>query len=60
MNISAFLVFLFIAAPLYWMIAAAFKTQANVGASPPQYSPHPLSTQNFAVAFSQNTFGRYI
>lgn len=59
-NISAFLVLLFIAVPLYWMIAAAFKTPANVGVSPPQYFPHPLSTQNFSVAFSQNTFGRYI
>ena len=59
-NLAAVLVFLFIALPLYWMIASAFKTPANVGASPPQYFPHPLSTQNFNVAFSQNTFGRYI
>jgi multiple sugar transport system permease protein len=59
-NITALLVFLFIALPLYWMIASAFKTPANVGASPPQYFPHPLSVQNFSVAFSQNTFGRYI
>jgi multiple sugar transport system permease protein len=59
-NLSAFLVFLFIILPLYWMIASAFKTPANVGASPPQYFPHPLSVQNFNVAFSQNTFGRYI
>jgi multiple sugar transport system permease protein len=59
-NVAALLVFLFIAAPLYWMIASAFKTPANVGASPPQLFPHPLSVQNFSVAFSQNTFGRYI
>jgi multiple sugar transport system permease protein len=59
-NISALLVFLFIVLPLYWMIASAFKTPANVGASPPQYFPHPLSVKNFDVAFSQNTFGRYI
>ncbi len=59
-NLSALLVFLFIALPLYWMIASAFKTPANVGASPAQYFPHPLSVQNFTVAFSQNTFGRYI
>jgi multiple sugar transport system permease protein len=59
-NIGAMLVLIFIALPLYWMIAAAFKTPANVGASPPQYFPSPLSTQNFATAFSQNTFGRYI
>jgi len=59
-NLAALLVFLFITLPLYWMIASAFKTPANVGASPPQYFPHPISTQNFSVAFSQNTFGRYI
>ena len=59
-NLAALLVFLFIALPLYWMVASAFKTPANVGASPPQYFPHPFSLQNFTVAFSQNTFGRYI
>jgi multiple sugar transport system permease protein len=59
-NIAALLVFLFIVLPLYWMIASAFKTPAHVGASPPQLFPHPLSVQNFTVAFSQNTFGRYI
>ncbi|HWG02701.1 MAG TPA: carbohydrate ABC transporter permease [Trebonia sp.] len=60
MNFCAFLVFAFIVLPLYWMLASAFKTQANVGASPPQLFPDPLSVQNFSVAFSQNTFGRYI
>jgi multiple sugar transport system permease protein len=59
-NLSAFLVFLFIVAPLYWMIASAFKTRANVGALPPQYFPHPLSVENFKDAFSEATFGRYI
>ena len=59
-NFAALVVFLFIILPLYWMIASAFKTPANVGASPPQLFPHPLSVQNFSVAFSQNTFGRYI
>jgi multiple sugar transport system permease protein len=59
-NIGALLIVVFIALPLYWMLAASFKTPANVGASPPQYFPHPLSTQNFTAAFSQNTFGQYI
>ncbi len=59
-NISALLVFLFIVLPLYWMISSAFKTPANVGSATPQYFPHPLSVKNFDVAFSQNTFGRYI
>ncbi|HEY1703267.1 MAG TPA: carbohydrate ABC transporter permease [Trebonia sp.] len=59
-NLAALLVVLFIAAPLYWMIAAAFKTPTNVDASPPQPFPHPLSVGNFSTAFSQYTFGQYI
>jgi multiple sugar transport system permease protein len=59
-NAATFLVFLFIIIPLYWMIASAFKTPANVGASPPQYFPHPISTANFHAAFTQYTFSRYI
>jgi multiple sugar transport system permease protein len=59
-SLATLIVFLFIVLPLYWLIFSAFKTPANVGASPPQYFPHPFSVQNFVVAFSQNTFGRYI
>ncbi len=40
-NISAFLVVLFIALPLYWLIVSSFKTPAALGASPPQYCPNP-------------------
>jgi len=59
-NLATLLVFLFIVLPLYWMIASSLKTQANVGATPPQYFPHPLSFENYHVAFTQYTFGRYI
>jgi len=59
-NAATFVVFLFIALPLYWMIASSFKTPANVGATPPQYFPVPVSVQNYSVAFSQNPFGRFI
>jgi multiple sugar transport system permease protein len=59
-NLAILIVFLFIVIPLYWMIAAAFKTPANVGSSPPQYFPNPLSVKNFDVAFTQYTFGHYI
>ena len=59
-TIATVVTALFIILPLYWMIASAFKTPAHVGASPPQWFPIPLSVQNFSVAFSQNTFGRYI
>jgi multiple sugar transport system permease protein len=59
-NVATVLVILFIAIPLYWMIASSFKTPANVGVSPPQYYPHPASTQDYSTAFSQYTFGTYI
>jgi multiple sugar transport system permease protein len=59
-NFAALLVFLFIVLPLYWMIASSFKTTANVGASPPQYFPVPVSIQNYSVAFNGYPFGRYI
>jgi multiple sugar transport system permease protein len=59
-NLAALIVFGFIVIPLYWMIAAAFKTPANVETSPPQYFPHPLSVANFSDAFTHYTFGRYI
>jgi multiple sugar transport system permease protein len=59
-NLAALLVFLFIIIPLYWMVTTAFKTPANVDASPPQYFPHPLSVANFSDAFTHYTFGRYI
>ncbi|HET9081565.1 MAG TPA: carbohydrate ABC transporter permease [Trebonia sp.] len=59
-NLAALIVFLFVVIPLYWMLAAAFKTPGNVGSSPPQYFPNPLSVKNFDVAFTQYTFGHYI
>jgi multiple sugar transport system permease protein len=59
-NAAALLVFLFIVFPLYWMIASSFKTPGNVGTSPPQYFPAPVSAANYATAFTQYTFGRYI
>jgi multiple sugar transport system permease protein len=59
-NAASLLVVLFIVLPLYWMVASAFKTPANAGASPPQYFPNPVSGANFSAAFSQYTFGQYI
>jgi multiple sugar transport system permease protein len=59
-NLAALLVFLFIVIPLYWMIATAFKTPANVNAPTPQYFPRPLSVANFSDAFGHYTFGQYI
>ncbi|HUB37730.1 MAG TPA: carbohydrate ABC transporter permease [Streptosporangiaceae bacterium] len=58
-NISTFLVVLFIGLPLYWLIASSFKTPANIGVDPPQYFPDPLSIANYKSAFVQYDFGVY-
>jgi multiple sugar transport system permease protein len=58
-NISAFLVVVFIALPLYWLIASSFKTPVAMGASPPQYFPNPVSGANYSQAFKQYDFGVY-
>jgi multiple sugar transport system permease protein len=58
-NISTFFVTLFIGLPLYWLIASSFKTPANMGDSPPQYFPNPVSGGNYSQAFVQYNFGQY-
>jgi multiple sugar transport system permease protein len=58
-NLSALLVVIFVGAPLYWLIASSFKTPVALGASPPQYFPHPVSTQNYHAAFVTYDFGNY-
>lgn len=58
-NIAAFFVVLFIGLPLYWLIAASFKTPSGIGADPPQYFPSPLSISSYQSAFSQYDFGQY-
>jgi multiple sugar transport system permease protein len=59
-NISTLLVAVFVLLPLYWMVATAFKTRANVNGSPPQYFPSPISGQGFNDAFAHSNFARYI
>jgi multiple sugar transport system permease protein len=58
-NISTLVVVIFIAAPLYWLIASSFKTPAAMGASPPQFFPNPISGANYSQAFKQYDFGIY-
>ena len=56
-NISALLVVLFVAAPLYWLVASSFKSPAALGSA--QWFPHPISTFNYSQAFKQYDFGIY-
>lgn len=58
-SISAFFVFLFVGLPLYWLIASSFKTPSDLGDSPPQYFPSPISGGNYSDAFKNNDFGQY-
>ena len=58
-NISTLVVVIFVAAPLYWLIASSFKTPAALGASPPQYFPNPVSGANYSQAFKHYDFGIY-
>jgi multiple sugar transport system permease protein len=50
---------LFIALPLYWLVISSFKTDAGLGASPPQFWPNPWTGSNYSQAFIQNDFGSY-
>jgi multiple sugar transport system permease protein len=58
-TISTFVVVIFIAAPLYWLIASSLKTPVNLGVSPPQYFPNPISVSNYHDAFVTYDFGIY-
>jgi multiple sugar transport system permease protein len=58
-SISTFFVALFIGLPLYWLIASSLKTPGNLGISPPQYFPSPVSGGNYSQAFKQYDFGIY-
>jgi multiple sugar transport system permease protein len=58
-NLGALLIGLFVLLPLYWMVASSLKTNGNVGKSPPQYFPDPVSTSNFNVAFGDG-FGGFV
>ena len=54
-NISAFFVVLFVGLPLYWLIASSFKTPANLGDSPPQYFPQPLTLRTTRTPSARKT-----
>jgi multiple sugar transport system permease protein len=57
-NIAAVAIAAFVALPLYWMVASAFKGQADI-TSAAAVPPHP-TTANFGNAFSNYDFGTYL
>lgn len=58
--VAAVLIFVAILFPLYWMVATAFKTTAEVQAIPPTLFPEEPSLQAFFTAFEKKPFERYI
>nr|WP_298349311.1 carbohydrate ABC transporter permease [Ferrimicrobium sp.] len=59
LNVTVVVIVLFVALPIYWLIASSFKTNGGIGASPPQYFPNPLSIANYQSAFVHYDFGIY-
>lgn len=47
-------------APIYWMIATAFKTSANIYLMPPQWIPSPFTLDNFKAVFVKMDFLQYL
>ena len=46
-------------APFFWTLSTAFKTSADVFASPPKLIPDPATLRNFQDVFSLLPFDRY-
>ncbi len=59
-NLAGLVIALFVAAPLYWLVATAFKNTGDVAASPPKYVPSPPTFHNFQDAFHTYNFAQYI
>ena len=44
--------------PFYWLLTAAFKTPADIFATPPQWFPHPFIASNFAELYRETNIPR--
>jgi multiple sugar transport system permease protein len=51
---------LLMVAPFFWTVSTAFKTSADVFASPPKLIPDPATLKNFQDVFSLLPFNRYL
>ncbi len=57
-NLAALLVALFVALPLYWLVATSFKSTKDVAGA--QVVPLHPTTANYHTAFTTYSFGTYI
>ena len=44
--------------PLYWLLISAFKSQAQIFASPPLWVPHPIIGKNFTDLYRETNLPR--
>ncbi|HEY5833430.1 carbohydrate ABC transporter permease [Streptomyces sp.] len=59
-HVGAVLIALFVAAPLYWMVATTFKSPADIGSTPPSAVPTSPTFFNYREAFGTYHFATYI
>jgi multiple sugar transport system permease protein len=59
-NVSAVVIALLVALPLYWMLVTSLKPPGGVASTPPEPIPSEVTGANYAEAFGQIGFGRYI
>lgn len=59
-NISAAVIALLTAAPIYWLFASSFKPSAELGSLPPTLLPREPSLEHYREAFGQYSFGTYM
>ena len=59
LNLVVVVIVLFVLSPIYRLVISSFKTPVNVGSSPPEYFPNPVSFANYTSAFSHYGFARY-
>jgi multiple sugar transport system permease protein len=60
LGVATAVVFIFVMAPMYWLVSTAFKTSNGVSSATPQWWPNPITWTNFVDVFTQFTYGRYI
>lgn len=59
-NISAVLIALLTALPIYWLFASSFKPTGELGALPPSILPQDPTLDHYREAFGQYSFSTYM
>lgn len=59
-NVSAVVIAVVTALPLYWLVTTSFKPSSEIAQSPPTAFPVTFTLDNFVVAFRDNALGQYM